>query len=401
MHDRLLSIIRILIFPALLLSGQNAHGIVQGTDAAPGEFPWVAGIVRTDVPRPGLVGGGTLVGNQWVITAAHAVRGIPASRLEVWLRGQSLTSASSRIVTKVLAVYVHPSFAIDGGTSSCDLAMLLLDRRVTQVPVLSLDGDPESLAPDDPVQVAGWGTSEPGVSSPTPLLQKADLAIVAPSEAEAVFGPVIGPWHLAAVDPAGITTPCVGDSGSPLIRVVSGQSLLAGVVSFGVADCSDASKPVVFSNIPYLAPWIQQNLALTAAAPVPRVYGKNRLIASAAAPRIINGSDLGNLRRPKILRTMNYRLTNSGKGLLTVQSVTITGKGFSLTRRPAGRIAAGASQSLQVRFRAPAGNKRFTGRVTLMTNSLSRPSYVVKLSVKVLKPKPKKKARKKGKRRLK
>ncbi len=356
--------------------------IVGGEDADEGEFPWIAGIVRRDVfPGPGLVGGGALVGDQWVVTAAHSVFGLSPSNLEVWLNSTDLEDSASRQVYGVLSVVIHPGFAfVEPGASSNDIALLLLDRRVPGIAPLALIEDPADISEGDPVRVAGWGSSTPGEAAANPRLQKANAEIVDNSEAETLFGAVVEDTHLAALDPAGLATPCFGDSGGPLVKQIAGTDRLAGIVSFGGADCSDATIPTVYTRVPSYAAWTQARLALTAVPPRPRLRGRGRNIPRTSIPRLGNGSEIRLPLRRGGAFVRPYRVVNLGPGLLTIQSTSVGGPRFSLARHPARVLHAGASAVLRVRVRAPRQGRRFGGRIVLRTNDPARPVHVFRLA---------------------
>jgi hypothetical protein len=360
----------------------EARAIVGGSDADEGEFPWIAGIVRKDVfPGPALIGGGALVGGQWVVTAAHSVQGLAASNLEVWLGVRDIGETSTRRVFQVLSVIRHPDYSIgELGTGSSDLALLLLDRRVVGLPLLPLVEVPEDLAEGTAARVAGWGTSTPGKIAVTPRLQKAPAEIVSQAVAESFFGPVIEPVHLAARDPAQLATPCFGDSGGPLVVEIGGLDRLAGVVSFGGADCSDATIPTIYTRMPLFAEWTKARLALTAVPPRVRLAGRGRNIPTASAPRLGNGSliPLPRLRPASVVRP--FRLTNTGRGLLTLSSVGVGGARFSLARAPGRIVAAGGSTELRIRVRVPRGGRRFGGNLVIRTNEPSRPVQVYRFA---------------------
>ena len=373
-----------LITAILLLTGGELRAIISGSDAATGEFPWIAGIVQKGAfVSPALIGGGSLIGDQWVITAAHSVEMLSAASIEVWLGSNDLENPAGRVVRNVLAVFIHPDFATGAGTSENDLALLLLDAPVTGFPLLPVLDAPLSLLTGDSVTVAGWGTSTPGLIEPTPVLQKAPAGLISNEDATAVFGPVITAVHLAAVDPDEIATPCVGDSGSPLVKNIAGTDTLVGLVSFGSADCSDASLPTIYTRIPLFAPWIEEHLNLTATPPGLTLTGKGRPIGSGAKPRATNGTDFGELKRPGRRRTRTFAVNNAGSGLLTARSTQLTGKGFRLRQVPPTLVGAGSVSSLKVTFRAPRGKKRFRSRVQILTNDPARPVYTIKLEARV------------------
>lgn len=373
-----------LITAMLLLAGGESRAIISGSDAATGEFPWIAGIVQKGAfVSPALIGGGSLIGDQWVITAAHSVEMLSAASIEVWLGSNDLENPAGRVIRNVLAVFIHPDFATGAGTSENDIALLLLDAPVTGFPLLPVLDDPLSLLTGDAVTVAGWGTSTPGLIEPTSVLQKAPAELISNEDATVVFGPVITAVHLAAVDPDEIATPCVGDSGSPLVKNIAGIDTLVGLVSFGSADCSDASLPTIYTRIPLFAPWIEEHLSLTATPPGLTLTGKGRPVASGARPKETNGTNFGELKRPGSQRTRTFAVNNAGSGLLTARSTQLTGKGFSLRQAPATLIGAGSVSSLKVTFRAPRGKKRFRSRVQILTNDPARPVYTIKLEARV------------------
>ncbi|PAW64712.1 MAG: hypothetical protein B9S36_01955 [Verrucomicrobiia bacterium Tous-C2TDCM] len=365
-----------------LLLPTGGQSIIEGTDAAPGEFPWIAGIVRRDVPSPGLVGGGSLVGDQWVLTAAHSVDGLEVTNLEVWLGITALDDTATRQSRGVLAVYLHPDFAKDGGTSVNDLAMLLLDRPVTTITPLGLVTNPAHLSTGDSVRVAGWGASVSGDPSPTNQLRRAGVELLSQATAAMVFGSVIGSTHLAAKDPAEVASPCVGDSGGPLVKSLSGTDYLAGLVSFGSLDC-DPALPTIYTHIPSFASWIGESLALTAAPSSILIEGRSRVISSGAGSERANGTDFGELRGPRARRTRVFSLANSGAGLLTVGSVKGSGRGFSVRPLPAPLVATGGKVAMRVVFIAPARGKRHKGQIQLLTNDPVTPVFLLRLAASV------------------
>lgn len=357
-------------------AGFEARAILGGGNAAEGEFPWIAGIVRRDVPAPGLIGGGTLVGDQWVITAAHAVEGLSASNLEVWLGITDLDDATSRLTIGVLEIHIHPDFSSDSGTSVNDLALLLLDRRVSSILPIPLVEDEGDLGEGDPVKTAGWGTTMNGMIEPSQLLQKADAEIVSQMSATSVFGGVIDSTHLPAKDPAGTASPCVGDSGGPLVRNVAGTDRLAGLVSFGSLPCNPA-LPTIYTRIPSFLPWITERLDLTASPPEPLLSGNGRTVFPEQSPKRGNGTDFGPLRSGS-RRTRAFRLQNTGTGLLTVGAAAVSGRGFSLRKAPAATLPPGGTTTVKVTLSAPRRTKRLRGKLVLLTNDTGLPSLQVR-----------------------
>lgn len=358
----------------------RADAIIGGQDAVAGEFPGMAGIIRKGVTSgPGLIGGGVLVGDQWVATTAHSLVNLSASQIEVWLGSRDLADASSRVVVQVIAIVRHPDFAIESGTSTHDLALLLLDRRIGSIPAVPVLSDPAALVPGDPVAVAGWGTVYTGQIQLFPRLQTAAAGILETTEAVATFGPILNDSHLAAVDPLGAATPCFGDSGGPLVKNLGGTEVVVGLVSFGTAECDDASKPTIYTRLSTFHPWIGERLAATAVPPRLRVTGRGRAMRTGEAPSVRKGGNFGKLKGRAASRVRGFRMINLGSGWLTVRSVTVSGAGFSLRKPPARLLTAGRATALQVRLWNRSKRSRYRGRVLIRTNQPTLPVYLLRV----------------------
>ena len=75
--------LRVVSVLSLFLAAVSANegGIVGGEEASIGEYPWLALIGYTSRGRSGVIWscGGSLIGNRYVLTAAHCVTGLPGN----------------------------------------------------------------------------------------------------------------------------------------------------------------------------------------------------------------------------------------------------------------------------------------------------------------------------------
>ncbi len=231
--------------------GVDPLAIVGGTNAPAGLYPYQVSIQDT---RGGHFCGGSIIGDRWVLTAAHCVVGSRTSQLLV---EGGITSLSSRgAMFGVRQIVVHPSY--NSRTSDNDIALLELTSSAGSLgPVDLMDAPAEGTyaRSGTAAVVTGWGTLSSGGRSPDSL-QHVTVPIVSDATCDASYRPY-GQSITSRMICAGQAgrDSCQGDSGGPL--VVSGPSGWAqvGVVSFGFG-CGDARFPGVYSRVSAFESWI-------------------------------------------------------------------------------------------------------------------------------------------------
>ena len=227
--------------------------IVGGQDAAPGEFPWIGSLQGPwDC-------GATLIGSQWVLTAAHCVtddagRLIPAEDFKLSIGGLYLSDITE--YHAIEQIIVHPGF--QASTMVNDIALLRLAQPLdASFPMLSWNSDPEFPLPGTDAVVAGWGTLSADGSTPD-RLQKVVVPVVSTAKANETkaYAGSVQPSMLAAGYVDGGKDSCQGDSGGPLVIEVHGQWLQVGIVSWG-KGCAEPFAYGIYTRLSSFADWIE------------------------------------------------------------------------------------------------------------------------------------------------
>ncbi|XP_036614969.1 transmembrane protease serine 6 [Trichosurus vulpecula] len=238
-----------------------ATRIVGGATSVEGEWPWQASLQV----RGRHICGGTLVSDQWVVTAAHCFQEDSMASPSVWTVFLGRIHHSARwpggVSFKVSRLLLHPYYEED--SHDYDVALLKLDHPVVRSALIMpvcLPAPSHFFQPGLQCWITGWGAlQEGGPSSHT--LQKVDVELIQQDLCNEAYRYQVTPRMLCAGHRKGKKDACQGDSGGPLVcKESSGRWFLAGLVSWGLG-CGRPNYFGVYTRIPRVMGWIQQTLS--------------------------------------------------------------------------------------------------------------------------------------------
>ncbi|MGZ6086105.1 MAG: serine protease [Polyangiales bacterium] len=262
--------------------GQAKGRIIGGTNASPGEFPWMVSIERLGATWSHSCGG-TLITSSAVLTAAHCVDGVNASTLRVQAGGTSRTSLTQ--TSDVASYLMHEDYDVGATTYANDIAIIYLAQPFTlggDVQLATLPQDNTNDFVGTTCQVAGWGRIDATNMLPEEL-QKASIPVISTEEANVRLSGVSGAnvWdnQIALYDPAENITSSNGDNGGPVMCPWGGNSIVTGIQSWGVSSqlgTSLTSYPMVATRLSAYLAWIADNSDWGGTAPSPvGIYPSN------------------------------------------------------------------------------------------------------------------------------
>jgi len=171
--------------------------------------------------------GGSLVREDWVVTAAHCVQG-NNNGLQVKIGLHNVNGTTGAITRNVDQVIVHPQYS--GWSLDNDYALLHLSSPVTTFEPIQLCTD--TAHDEEPVMstTMGWGATTEGGWGSTYLME-VDVPI---DDSCGNIGNQTTNNMICAGDSNGGEDSCQGDSGGPLIMTNDeGEYELIGIVSWG------------------------------------------------------------------------------------------------------------------------------------------------------------------------
>lgn len=228
--------------------------IVNGEDAVPGSWPWQVSLQDSTGFH---FCGGSLINENWVVTAAHC--GVSTSHLVVAGEFDQGSSQEAVQVLKIAKVFKNPSFNLL--TIRNDITLIKLAKPATFSKTVSAVCLPE--ATDDfpagtQCVTTGWGKIKSSATTTPDKLQQAVLPLVSKADCQKYWGTRITDVMICAG--ANGVSSCNGDSGGPLVCKKNGAWTLVGIVSWGSSTCS-TSTPAVYARVTALISWVQQILA--------------------------------------------------------------------------------------------------------------------------------------------
>jgi len=251
------------------VKGQYRSGrVVGGEDAAPGEWCWQVALINS---LNQYLCGGALIGQSWVLTAAHCVTNIVRAGDAIYVRvgdhdlTQKFGSPGAQTL-RVATTYIHHNH--NSQTLDNDIALLKLhgDAELKEgVCLVCLPARGTSQATGKKCTVTGYGYM--GETGPIPLrIREARVPIVNDNECvrkintvtEKIF--ILPASSFCAGGVKGHDA-CQGDGGGPLVCEDSGYHELTGLVSWGFG-CGRKDVPGVYVKVSSFIGWINQIISV-------------------------------------------------------------------------------------------------------------------------------------------
>lgn len=207
--------------------------IVGGQEATPHSFPWMAALFIDEK----YFCGGTLISDEWVLTAGHCAHGASSIRLMLGAHNVRESSEEGRVEVISTDFFTHPDY--NQISIHNDLALIHLPSpvefndiiRPICLPAHHESG--EAWANEDAI-ASGWGKPTDASTSISPVLRWVDTNTITNLLCALEFPTIINKNIICISGKNGKST-CNGDSGGPLYLYDSAATTYKqiGITSFG------------------------------------------------------------------------------------------------------------------------------------------------------------------------
>ncbi len=219
--------------------------------------------------------GGTIIADNWVLTAAHCGR-----QTTVYAGSNNTSSQTAYSVAEYVQ---HPNYAASSsaGSYANDYALLRINGTFPSNLIRAKLPDATVMQavakPGDQVTTLGWGATSQGGSGSSSL-REVTIPVVSDSTCAASYNgstaasglKLVPAVQICAGLAAGGKDSCQGDSGGPLVASYNGSIYSIGVVSYG-KGCALANYYGVYSETVAMVDWIRSKIGGTTP-PVGQTY---------------------------------------------------------------------------------------------------------------------------------
>jgi secreted trypsin-like serine protease len=223
-----------------VLSDKEPHPasikILGGVESKTGDWPWITALLISSEPDmyQAQFCAGVLIGQSWVLTAAHCVENQSPSQIAVAVGAYDLNNYSGPR-TPVKSIRVHPRYSSTSFQN--DIALIELGQPSFQPTISLFSGESKEEVPPSMIgemtTAIGWGLADASSYWYFPeKLRQVNLPVVSNSYCNNIYATILTSSQICAGYYEAKDV-CNGDSGGPIVSKIDGRWIHVGLVSYG------------------------------------------------------------------------------------------------------------------------------------------------------------------------
>ncbi|KAH8270134.1 hypothetical protein KR018_004312, partial [Drosophila ironensis] len=235
--------------------------ITGGSAASVGQFPYQVGLSLKLNALSTAWCGGSLISENWVLTAAHCTDGVQS--VTVYLGATTRTSPEITYTVSSGDIIIHSgwnSANLRNDISLIKIPTVTFSTKIKKVTIPSIANSYSTYAGETAI-ASGWGRTSDSATSVSNSLQYVDLTVITNTVCAATYGTsIVTSSNVCVQTPNGQST-CNGDSGGPL--VLKSNSIQIGLTSFGASAGCEKGYPAAFTRVTSYLDWIKSNTGVS------------------------------------------------------------------------------------------------------------------------------------------
>ncbi|KAH8259655.1 hypothetical protein KR026_008270, partial [Drosophila bipectinata] len=233
--------------------------ITNGQAAAEGQFPYQVGLSFASSSGSWWCGG-SIIGNEWVLTAAHCTSG--ASAVTIYYDATVRTSPKLSHTVSSSNFIQHASYnsvVLRNDISLIKTPYVTYTSNIKNVPLPEVSSSYSTYAGQTAI-ASGYGKISDAATSVANHLNYMDATVITNTVCQGTYGSLIITSGVICIETVKSISTCNGDSGGPLVLASNG--VLIGVTSFVSSAGCESNSPAGFTRTTYYRDWIKTNSAI-------------------------------------------------------------------------------------------------------------------------------------------
>nr|XP_021331840.1 elastase 3 like isoform X1 [Danio rerio] len=236
--------------------------VVNGEEARPHSWPWQVSLQYQSGSSFYHTCGGSIIAENWVMTAAHCISSGRNYRVLVGKHDLSVNEEGSQTIS-AQKIIVHEKWNSMFVALGNDIALIKLAEPVTLSDTIQLGCVPapgDVLPNNYPCYISGWGRLSTGGALPDRLQQALMPAVDHATCSRFDWWGSSVKETMVCAGGDGVVAGCNGDSGGPLnCKNSDGIWEVHGIASFvSGLGCNTIRKPTVFTRVSSFTDWVDK-----------------------------------------------------------------------------------------------------------------------------------------------